>query len=391
MITLHIIIANLNLFCDIIGDIEVKKMKVRNNYDECLTNVACSIRKYFDLDYHHQTIKEIDELLEKKPKNVVLLLFDGLGSMILDKALDENSFFRKNKVKDITSVFPATTTAATNSVKTGLNPSEHCWLGWNTYIKKINQTITLFLNSEKGKNEKSVEFNEIFAEYEPDFITNLINEAGKYEGIEISDYGDVSYQDTDDMISIIQHQCEYGGKKYMYVYDPQPDSVIHCYGPYSSQAKKEIVLRNEKIEKMCEELTDTVVIILADHGHIQVDNIYLKDYPDVYNLLERTTSIEQRAVSFKIIEGKHDLFVERFNHHFAEYFSLYSKEEIIKSKIFGDGCIHENFQYAIGDFIAIADNSNKCLLTEGDFPMYSHHAGYTDEEIYVPLIIIDRV
>ena len=40
-------------------------MKVRNNYDECLTNVACSIRKYFDLDYHHQTIKEIDELLEK--------------------------------------------------------------------------------------------------------------------------------------------------------------------------------------------------------------------------------------------------------------------------------------------------------------------------------------
>ena len=80
-------------------------MKVKNNYDECVTNVACSIRKYFELDYHHKTIKEIDDLLEKKqPKNVVLLLFDGMGSIILDKTLDENSFL-ENKVKTITSVF----------------------------------------------------------------------------------------------------------------------------------------------------------------------------------------------------------------------------------------------------------------------------------------------
>ncbi len=367
-------------------------MKIRNNYDECLTNVACSIRKYFELDYHHRTIREIDELLERKqPKNVVLILFDGMGSMILDKALDENSFFRKNKVKDITSVFPATTTAATNSIKTGLNPVEHCWLGWNTYIEKIDQTITLFLSSEKGKNEKSDKFMEIFEEYEPDFITNLISQAGKYEGIEISNFGDIGYSSVDEMISIIQGQCEYGDKKYMYVYDPQPDAIIHDYGPYSSYAKREIILRNNKIEKMCEELTDTVVIILADHGHIKVDNLYLKDYPDVYSLLERTTSIEQRAVSFKIIDGQHDLFVERFNHHFSEYFSLYTKQEIIESKIFGSGFMHQNFDSAIGDFIAIAENSNKCLLTDGDFPMFSHHAGYTDEEIYVPLIIIDRV
>ncbi|HPW53747.1 MAG TPA: alkaline phosphatase family protein [Erysipelotrichaceae bacterium] len=367
-------------------------MKVRNNYDECLTNVACSIRKYFELDYHHKTIKEIDDLLqEKQPKNVVLLVFDGLGSTILDKTLDEKSFFRRNRIKDITSVFPATTTAATNSLKTGLNPSEHCWLGWNTYIEKIKQTITLFLSSEKGKNEKSSEFISIFAEYEPDFITSLINEAGRYEGIEISDFGDIAYKDIDEMVSIIQAQCEYGPRKYMYVYDLQPDSIMHKYGPYSQQAKKEIMLRNEKIEKMCEELTDTVVIIVADHGHIAVDNIYLRDYPDIYSLLERTTSIEQRAVSFKIKEGRHSLFVERFNHHFSEYFSLYSKEEIIEAEIFGPGKIHENFQYAIGDFIAIAEKGNKCLLTEGDFPMFSHHAGYTDEEIYVPLIIIDRV
>ena len=46
-------------------------MLVKNNYKECLTNLACSIRKYFELDYKHNTLDYIDKLLEEKqPKNV---------------------------------------------------------------------------------------------------------------------------------------------------------------------------------------------------------------------------------------------------------------------------------------------------------------------------------
>ena len=40
-------------------------MQVRNNYNECLTNLACSIRKYFDLDYKHNTIDYIDKILKE--------------------------------------------------------------------------------------------------------------------------------------------------------------------------------------------------------------------------------------------------------------------------------------------------------------------------------------
>ena len=58
-------------------------MIVRNNYDECLTNLACSIRKYFELEYTHKTLPYIDELLEKeKPENVVIILYDGMGSRL---------------------------------------------------------------------------------------------------------------------------------------------------------------------------------------------------------------------------------------------------------------------------------------------------------------------
>ena len=36
---------------------EKNHMKVKNNYDECLTNLPCSIRKYFDLDYKHKPLQ----------------------------------------------------------------------------------------------------------------------------------------------------------------------------------------------------------------------------------------------------------------------------------------------------------------------------------------------
>ena len=129
-------------------------MNIKINYNECLTNLSCSIRKYYGLDYKHNTLDYIDKLLEKKsPENIVLILFDGMGSKILDRVLDNDSFLIQNKYKDITSVFPTTTTAATTSVLTGLDPVEHGWLGWNMYIKPIDKIITLFLNVEKGKKK----------------------------------------------------------------------------------------------------------------------------------------------------------------------------------------------------------------------------------------------
>ena len=53
-------------------------MKVKNNYQECLTNLASSIEKYFDLTPKHNTLPYVDKILEeKKPENVVVILLAG--------------------------------------------------------------------------------------------------------------------------------------------------------------------------------------------------------------------------------------------------------------------------------------------------------------------------
>ena len=73
---------------------------------------------------------------------------------------------------------------------------------------------------------------------------------------------------------------------------------------------------------------------------------------------------------------------------FCKDFDLYTKEEIINSKIFGEGTENEVFRDILGDYLAIA-KTDKALLYGGAEILKSQHAGYTDDEILVPLIIIN--
>lgn len=175
-------------------------MIVKNNYNECLTNLTCSVRRYFGLNTKHNSLPYIDKLLnEKQPKNVVVILFDGMGSRILDRTLNKESFFNQNRIKEITTVFPATTTAATASIRTGLNPVEHGWLGWNMYIAPIDETITLFKDSQKGKEGiTSNNFLNIKSKLVQKTIVDEINEKTNFNAVEITPFSKTSYTDLDE-------------------------------------------------------------------------------------------------------------------------------------------------------------------------------------------------
>lgn len=367
-------------------------MVVKNNYDECLTNLACSIRRYFDLDYVHNTLNYIDKILDEyKPKNVVTILCDGMGSNIIDRILDKDSFLIKHRIKTITTVFPATTVAATTSIITGLNPVETGMLGWNMYYKDIDKTITTFLNSEKG-DEECIPLQEAIDYKNKHMITKSImdeiNDKGKYNGYTLFPFGNNSYANIDDLYNQIEYLCNQDGKKYIYAYDIEPDHTMHELGTDVIEVKNIIKNINNKVEELSKKLNDTIIFVIADHGHLNVENIMLEDYPDVVECLERNTSIESRAVNFFIKDDKKKEFEYLFNKYFSDFFDLYNKDEVIKSNLFGTGNENEVFRDILGDYLAVAV-SNKTIIYGGSEPLKSQHAGYTDDEIYVPLILIN--
>lgn len=367
-------------------------MFVKINYNECLTNLACSIRKHFGLKYDHNTLPYVDEILEKNnPKNVVTILLDGMGSNIIDALLGFDSFLVNHRIKSIYSVFPATTVAATTSILTGKNPCETAMLGWDMYYKDLDKIITTFRDCEK-EDGSHTPLDEAKAYKAKHMITKTIideiNEEGMYKTSYISPYGVTKYKSYDEMFDLIENKCNEDGKKYIYAYSEEPDSTMHRKGCRCTEVLDIIRDFELRIKKLSENVKDTVIFVVADHGHLNVENIFLQDYPDITDCLIRNTSIEPRAVNFFVKEDKKELFKDLFNKHFGEDFDLHEKEEVIASHLFGDGSENEVFRDILGDYLAIG-KTNKAILYIGNKAFKSQHAGYTDDEILVPLIVIE--
>lgn len=358
------------------------------NYEECITNLSNSILKHFNLETYHNTLPFIDEILDKDYKNVIVVLCDGMGSILLDELLDKDSFLIKNRRKTVTSVFPPTTTAATTSILSGLNPNEHGWLGWDLYFKKEDKVITMFLNTIKDTNIKAEAYNVATTTYPYESITKKISK--NYETHELLSFKNEEYRTLKGIVNKIIELSKNNNKKFIYAYYDNPDSLLHEHGINSELVKNEFQNINNSLKYLCDKIEDSVVIILADHGHIDCKNILLEDYPSIKKLLERTTSIEPRAVSFKVIPDKLEEFKNEFDKYFKNDFKLYTKEEIIKSKIFGDGLNNPNFEDAIGDFIAIAISDKSILDNRNLINFKSLHAGLTDREMFIPIIVKEK-
>ena len=95
-----------------------------------------------------------------------------------------------------------------------------------------------------------------------------------------------------EQLRIIEEKCSEEGKKYIYAYDTEPDTTMHEIGCDSAEAGKLIIELNDRLEQLCERLENTIVFVVADHGHKNVINIDLKEYPDVVDCLVRNTSLE---------------------------------------------------------------------------------------------------
>ena len=359
------------------------------NYDDCIVNLANSVMNYFDLPTNHDTLKDVDEILnDRQPKTIVVMLCDGMGTNIMKRALESDDFLVKHFKRSISSVLPPTTTASTTSMTSGLYPCEHGWIGWDVYIKPEDKIVTLYTNCLKDTETQAAEYNVARTHMPFKDITDRINEETENSSVSLYPFGENPYSDFDDLCSRILKESKKDGKKYIYGYHPNPDSLMHDYGTDSKEAVECIRQINEKLEDLSKQLEDSVLIVVADHGHMNCDTIVLSDYPDIFDLLEKDIWIEGRTTSFAVKEGKKEEFVKLFNKYFSEHFILKTKEEVFEEKLFGYGQYHKYFESEIGDFVSIVI-SNKDLRYDEKTPKFaSVHAGITEDEVLIPLIIV---
>lgn len=364
------------------------------DYDNSLLSLISSILAYYGINVTHRTLSDVDLLLEKNYKNVVVMLFDGMGTAILDKHLEKDSFFRKNQRKTISSVFPPTTTAATITMESGLSPIEHAWLGWSLYFSEFDTNISIFPNTISGSDGESVADYHVARRYIPyKTVYEKIEEAtdGEVKAYCVSPFSEYQIKSSQEICDTVVSLCNQDGKKYIYTYWHQPDYDMHDLGTSHENITEHLKLFNYQVEKMCSSLNDTLVIVTADHGLIDTEWLFLSDFPELTACFERMPSIETRAMTFFIKDGMNEKFESEFEKCFGEYYILMSKDEVLNSNLFGFGYPHSRSLGFIGDYLAVANGNIGIEYNHDpkDELFKAAHAGFTCDEMNIPIIILE--
>lgn len=357
-------------------------------YGNCIANLPNSILRAFGVEPAGDTLPLLDPYLENEYKNVVVLLLDGMGVNILEANTDPDGFFRSHLAGTYYSTFPPTTVAALTSLYSGLMPCEHAWLGWDCYYPQIDKNVTVFRNLEQDTENPAAPYPvaETYTGYESVF--ERFAAAGK-QAFQASPYADPYPSTLEQVLERVKSLCGKPGRKYVCAYWVEPDTVMHRTGCFSRSSRRELKKIEKQVKTLCADLTDTLFLVTADHGHLNAKGIPLTAYPELTDCLVRPQSIEARAVNFFVKSDRRAFFAEAFKNRFGDSFLLLSKEEVLERKLFGTGKEHPCFRGMLGDYLAVATGTDALFPTEESAGRFiGMHAGLTPEEMRIPLIRI---
>lgn len=373
----------------------MKRSIVFPDYTNSLINLMASIKHYYGLAHDVPTLPMADAILNKKYTNVILMVLDGLGSYVLDKSFKKpSSFLHSKKVGDFLSVFPPTTTAAINSILSTKSPLATGWIGWHQYFKSIDNDIILFKNS--GYYDETYHPNYPVANQELPYesILDMLPRVGTKTSSLHPAFREGGAENFNEFCQRVSCFCRGQDRKFLYAYWDEPDSTLHQYGVGSKKVKQLVDSMNERILKLYEEMDDeTLIMIIADHGHANIKNLNLARDNEIKPLLTRKPSIEARATTFFVKEEYRFIFKQIFNHKYGQHFKLVDRHEIEQLGLFGPGVKHPRFDDFFGDYLAIAVDYYAFFYQEGvekHKPFKATHAGMLAEEMVIPLIILKR-
>ena len=312
-----------------------------------------------------------------------------MGKKILERHLQPDGAFRSHLAGIYQSVFLSTTVAATTSLRSGLQPCEHCWLGWDCYYPQIDKNVTVFFNRLQGTEEPAAPYNvpQTFTPYES--VVDKLNRAGT-KACMLTPYDDPAPGNIGEFCRRIKALCDEPDRKYIFAYWDEPDGLLHSSGCASVPVHEALVEMENTVRKLTGELEDTLVIVTADHGHIDTDHILWQDYPELADCLIRLPSLEPRALNFFVREEKKAFFEKKFNRLLGDCYLLLPMEEVIERQLFGTGKPHPLFRSMLGDYLALATGPKTLWFKKPPEKWWvSMHASVTEDEVLVPLILFD--
>ncbi len=384
-----------------------------NGYN--FANINNTILDLFDVN-HGKTLN--NELYSNLSKNTVtvFIYIDGLG---YDHWLDYLSCYRPFKiindngiVSPITSVFPSTTAAASNTINTGKFPAEHGLFEWRLYIDEFSMVLKSlpFIPVYKFDTERFVKSN-----FSPKvlFHGETFYELLKKHGIKSyvisnsnllkSDYSKIMYSGAKEK-KRFDFLCEgfmilkklllkLHEQSYVFFYIENLDKMEHRYGPGSPEhlysIKNISYLFNDLLNDIKKDIN---IIISSDHGFMPVKRkIYVNGIENYLKINDYGKIPEAWSPRDMSLYASNDV-IESLNNQLNGLASIITREDIINNKLLGPVKIPDKYINRIGDFIIMPYHGNTVWYKYCENDIIKDrgmHGGLSREEMIIPIACLN--
>lgn len=341
-------------------------------------------------------------------RNILLLVVDGLGYQFLTGA-GAGSVLCSHLQDRITSVFPSTTATAIPTFLTGLAPKQHGLTGWHTWFRELGSVLTVLQTRARygGGSLKDAGID----------VARLLDHVPVFDRLDVhsclisprhiarSDFNLAHrgraelrvYEGMAQMFalaaSVVRGSRE---RTFVYAYWPDLDRLAHEDGIDSEAVHTHLAELDSHFDHFLQRIagSDTLVIVTADHGIIDTTpecRIDLDNHPALAEMLVLPLCGERRVAYCYVRSERRGDFEQYVLHELAPFTDLWPSAELINRNYFGLGEPHPRLHQRVGDYtLLMKDNFviKDHLFGERYFEQVGVHGGMSEQELYVPLLIV---
>lgn len=367
-----------------------------------IVNMMSSIAASFGCKTGYPYLDKLHPEDLEDAENIILILVDGMGF----EYVKSRSTFVDNMMGSMTSLFPSTTAACIPMFATGEAPQQHGITGWFMHIKELG-TVGLplpFTNRLGMGLEEKVELETLFdqkplcSKIKCNSYVIIKNElaGSSFQKAYYKDATILGFSGIDAFFGKIGKAVRKKGRKYIYAYWSNFDSISHEYGVNSRQAFNHFRKFESKLTSFIRSMkgTKSIIIVTADHGIIDTRKekvIRLSHHPAMAECLTIPLCGEPRMAYCYVKPSKSMQFKKYVATQLKKSCKLHVSEDLIRQNYFGTGKPHKFLKERIGDYVLEMKDDYIIIddtFANDEFSFHiGNHGGTSKDEMLVPLFV----
>ena len=320
-------------------------------------------------------------------RTYVLVVFDGLGDGQLSHPAAQA--LRDARVAAIDAPFPATTTVSLATIATGLPPSQHGLLGYQSWLPEAGTVVntikwtTLWGDAIDYDTTKLLPAPNLWERLTAASIEAVTVQPANFEGSPLTKalYRGCRFEGITTYLQWAEATAQLAAEpgRLVVAYLPNVDFAAHVHGQRSDEYAEAMRTVAWAWEQLAQRLPSHAVAVgTADHGHI--------DFPKV-----RQTRISKPDHQGRVFYGDgRAMFVRGDGESLATRLPATWLPMADVADWWGPGPNHPAFVDRSPDGVLVANDDYLLLHRRSDDRMVGNHGALTDAERRIPLLIAGR-